>query len=221
MNTGVIGTTEKKSIRYYAFTISKRLFDLICSFIGVLVLIPLMVFIKIAYILHKDFNSIFYTQDRVGKNGKLFKIYKFRTMIPNADEVLDKILKEDPLKRREYKINKKLKDDPRVTKVGKFLRVTSLDEMPQFINVLIGDMSVIGNRPYLPKEIKDMGKYYEDIIKTKPGITGYWQVSGRSNTTFEDRCRLESQYSDMISIKLDTKIFFKTFKVVAGKNGAK
>ena len=128
---------------------------------------------------------------------------------------LDKIVAE------EYQKNKKLKHDPRITKMGKFIRSTSIDELPQLINIFLGHMSFVGNRPYLPREKGDMGEYYEDIIKTKPGLTGYWQVNGRSKTTFEERLKLEKYYSNNASLKLDIKIFFKTFKVVLFKIGAR
>ncbi len=208
-----------KSCKQLIYLFIKRTFDIFCSLLGVIMLIPISFIIKISYIFHKDFNSIFYTQERIGKDGKLFKLYKFRTMIPNADAVLNELLKDAKIK-KEYKINKKLANDPRVTKMGKIIRKASIDEMPQFINVLLGNMSVIGNRPYLPRERKDMGKYYDNIIKTKPGITGYWQVSGRSDTSFKKRCKLESHYSDNQGLRLDMKIFLKTFKVVFLRKGA-
>ena len=111
-----------------------------------------------------DFHSIFFTQNRIGKNGKEFKFFKFRTMVVNADEVLFKLLKEDKEMAKEYKKNRKLKNDPRITKLGKILRRTSIDELPQLINVFLGNMTMIGNRPYLPREKEDMGKYYKDIM---------------------------------------------------------
>ena len=134
---------------------------------------------------------------------------------------LKELLKNDEAARKEYKINKKLKNDPRVTSVGKILRVTSLDELPQFINIFKGEMSLIGNRPYLPREKEDMGSYYNDIIKTKPGLSGLWQVMGRSNTTFEERLKLEQYYSNNFGFRIDIKIFFKTFGVVLKHKGAK
>ena len=209
---------EKTDISFY--TISKRLFDIIISLIGILFLLPIMLVVKIMNVASKDYNPIFYCQDRIGKNGKLFKFYKFRSMVPNADEILFKTLEMDKVAAEEYKINKKLKNDPRITKAGKILRKTSLDELPQLINVLKGDMSLIGNRPYLPREKEDMEGFYEDIIKTKPGITGYWQVNGRSDTTFRKRLELETYYSNNCSLKLDIKIFFKTFEVVLLRKGA-
>ncbi|MBQ8534731.1 MAG: sugar transferase [Bacilli bacterium] len=199
---------------------SKRVFDIICAIIGCIALLPLALVVKISYMLSGDFNSIFFTQNRIGQYGKEFKFYKFRSMIPNADDALFKILRENKDLAREYKINKKLRDDPRITKMGRILRKTSLDELPQVINVLKGEMSIIGNRPYLPREKEDMGEHFGNIVKTKPGITGYWQVSGRSDTTFEKRLELEEHYSQYASFKIDIKIFFKTFQVVLGTKGA-
>lgn len=211
---------KKKLKSNFMYFFTKRLFDIFVGLIGLIVLIPLIIIIKLVSICNGDFNSIFFAQNRIGKDGKEFKFYKFRSMVPNADEVLFKMLEEDKEIAKEYKINKKLKDDPRITKIGKILRRTSIDELPQLLNVLKGDMSLIGNRPYLPREKEDMGKYFDDIVKTKPGITGYWQVSGRKDVTFENRLKLESYYSNNYSIGLDIKIFFKTFKAVFGGHGA-
>lgn len=208
-------------VKKYSYLITKRLFDIILSLFGILFLIPLSIIIKISYILNKDYSSIFYTQTRIGKNGKEFKLYKFRSMIPNADEVLKKLMDTNTDIFNEYSKNKKLKDDPRVTKVGKFIRKTSLDEFPQFINVFKGDMSIVGNRPYLPREKKDMGNYYSDIVKTKCGIVSYWAVHGRSDVSFKRRLELEKYYSNHQSLKLDIEIFFRAFLVVLLKKGAK
>lgn len=208
-------------VKKYSYLITKRLFDIILSLFGILFLIPLSIIIKISYILNKDYSSIFYTQTRIGKNGKEFKLYKFRSMIPNADEVLKELMDTNTNIFNEYSKNKKLKDDPRVTKVGKFIRKTSLDEFPQFINVFKGDMSIIGNRPYLPREKKDMGNYYSDIVKTKCGIVSYWAIHGRSNVSFKRRLELEKYYSNHQSLKLDIEIFFRAFSVVLLKKGAK
>lgn len=208
-------------IRGYLYIVFKRTFDVICSLFGCILLLPIMLVIKIASLITKDYDSIIFTQDRIGKDGKTFRLYKFRSMISNADEVLNNLLETDEDAREEYRVNKKLAHDPRITKLGNFIRKTSIDELPQLINILKGDMSFIGNRPYLPREKDDMGIYYNDIIKTRPGLTGYWQVSGRSDTTFEERLKLEKKYSNMANLKLDIKIFFKTFKVVLCKDGAK
>jgi len=213
--------THDISIKKYLYFGVKRLFDILIALIGCLFLLPIILIVKISYLLHKDFDSIFFRQKRIGKNGKEFNLYKFRSMVPNADEVLKELLKNDEAARKEYKVNKKLKNDPRVTSMGKILRVTSLDELPQFINIFKGEMSLIGNRPYLPREKEDMGLYYNDIIKTKPGLSGLWQVMGRSNTTFEERLKLEQYYSNNFGFRIDIKIFFKTFGVVLKHKGAK
>ena len=218
-NTNFANTFNLIKLKMYQ-TI-KDVFDILISFVGIVAMLVVAVFIKIAYVLTGDFNSIFFSQTRIGKNGKEFKLYKFRTMVPNADEILFKLLKEDKKIAKEYKINKKLHNDPRITKIGKIVRRLSIDEMPQFLNVYLGDMSLIGNRPYLPREKEDMGKYYDDIIKTRPGLTGYWQVSGRSNTTFKKRLELEQYYSNNCSLWMDIKIFFKTFKVLLFGKDAK
>ena len=199
----------------------KRVFDLLISAIGIIFLVPITFAIKLSYVFHGDFYPVIYTHERIGKNGKLFKLYKFRSMVPNADEELKNILNSDKKLYAEYKKNKKLSNDPRITKIGKFIRKYSIDELPQLINVFIGNMSLIGNRPYLPREKKDMGNYYKYIILTKPGITGYWQVSGRNDISFKKRLQLEKYYSNNNSIGMDLKIFFKTFRVVLCGRGAK
>ena len=142
-------------------------------------------------------------------------------MVENADEILFKMLEENEEMRLEYKRYKKLKNDPRITKVGKFIRDTSIDEFPQFINVLKGDMSLVGPRPYLYREKEDMGEYYNTVIKCKPGITGYWQVNGRSGTDFIKRLVLDEYYYNHRSLILDIKIMLKTFIKVFKKDGAK
>ena len=219
--TGYEGTSSvSSSLGSKIYLFFKRAFDIICGFFGCLLLIPVILILKVCYMLTGDFSPIIFTQSRIGKNGHEFKFYKFRSMVPNADEVLFRLLEEDEEARLEYQKNKKLKNDPRVTKIGKIIRKKSIDELPQFINVLKGDMSMIGNRPYLPREKSDMGHYFDDIVLTKPGITGYWQVSGRSNIDFQSRCRLESYYSNHMGFVLDTKIFFRTFHVVLKGKGA-
>ncbi len=211
-------TTKKKPSKILYFII-KRIFDIICALIGIVFLIPIALLVNIAYMLTGDFTCVIYTHKRIGKDGKLFKLYKFRSMVPDADKILEEMLK-DPKIEKEYKKNMKLPNDPRITKIGMFLRKTSIDEMPQFINVLLGQMSMIGNRPYLPREKEDMGEYYEDIVKSKPGITGYWQTAGRNNIDFKSRLKLEKYYSEHMNLWFDIKIFFKTFSVVLFGRGA-
>ena len=218
-------TAEKKSsvsktIKLYLYLTIKRTFDILASLVGLLFLLPVALIVKICYMCTGDFKSIFFTQKRIGKHGKEFRFFKFRTMVKNADEVLFKMLEENEELREEYRINKKLANDPRITKVGKFLRKSSIDELPQLINIFLGHMSFIGNRPYLPREKEDMGEYFDVILKTKPGLTGYWQVSGRSDVSFNERLKLEKYYSEHYGLRMDIKIFFKTFKVVLLRKGA-
>lgn len=207
-------------IKRIIYLICKRIGDILVSLIGLVLLIPITIIIKIAYMCTGDFHKIIFTQDRIGLNGKHFKFYKFRSMVPNADEVLFKALAKDKKLAEEYARNKKLKNDPRITKIGRIIRKASIDETPQFINIFLGDMSLVGNRPYLPREMKDMGKAYNEIIKIKPGLTGYWQTSGRSDLSFKKRIELEIYYSKHAGFVLDTKIFFKTFKIVICGKGA-
>ena len=211
-------TSRIKISKTYLFC--KRLFDIVCGLIGFIVLIPIIIIVKIFTLLSGDKESIFFTQNRIGQNGKEFKFYKFRSMVPNADEVLFELLKKDKELANEYKINKKLKKDPRITKVGAILRKSSLDELPQVINILKGDMAVIGNRPYLPREKEDMGEYFDDIVSTKPGLTGLWQTAGTKKTTFAHRLLFESWYSRNMTMWLDIRIFFATFKAVIFGHGA-
>lgn len=210
--------SSHKNMIYLFF---KRLFDIIISLIGIIPLIILIIVVKIWSIFTKDFHSIFFKQERIGKNGKKIYIYKFRSMVPNAEDVLEKMMEENSKIKKEYLENKKLEKDPRITSVGKFIRRLSIDEVPQLLNILKGDMSLVGPRPYLPREKKDMKKYYEYIVSCKPGLTGLWQVSGRNDVGFSDRLRLDKKYSMEKGFKLDIKIFFKTFLVVFKRKGAK
>ena len=202
-----------KIIKVNLYHFNKRLLDIIISLIGLLFLIPIALIIKIANVINKDYSKIIFKQQRIGLNGKLFTIYKFRSMYIDAEEKLGDLLKDNKYK-IQYKKNKKIDNDPRITKVGKFIRKTSIDEIPQLINVLKGDMSLVGNRPYLPHEKEDMKKYYKSIVSVKPGLTGLWQISGRSKTTFNKRLELENWYSKNKTLMLDIEIFLKTFKSV-------
>ena len=206
----------------YAITIvAKRFIDICAGVAGMCVLIPLTIILYIVKIMDKDKGPLFFSQDRIGKDGKLFKMYKFRTMVVGADEVLEKLLKEDENARKEYAKNKKLKNDPRITKIGKFLRSTSLDEFPQFLNVLKGDMSLVGPRPYLPREEEDMGYYYYYITKCKPGITGLWQVSGRSELCFDERLDLDLKYyHEDVGVLSNLGIAAKTVVKTVKREGA-
>ena len=199
---------------------TKRLIDIIGSMVGIILLIPLSIGIKIANIKAKDYGPLFYKQKRIGKNGKEFVLYKYRSMVVDADEKLYKYLEENEDAREEYSTYKKLKNDPRVTKVGHFIRNTSIDEFPQFINVFKVDISLAGPRPYFPREKSDMGRLYHTIVQSKPGVTGMWQVSGRSEITFEDRMNMDIEYYYNWSLKSDIKLLFKTIKQVILRKGA-
>ena len=214
-----LNQTILDDIKENTYLFLKRFFDIIFAIIGIILLIPLTLFIKIAYICRGDFSSVFYTQKRISKNGKIFNIIKFRSMVVDADQKLSDLLESNPKLKKEYIENKKLKNDPRITKIGRLIRKTSIDEMPQFINVLFGTMSVIGNRPYLLSEREEMGKHYRSIVSVKPGITGYWQVLGHNDINFKQRLELEEEYANKASLALDTKIFLKTFKVLLNKKG--
>lgn len=218
-NNKVLEQKEKKTFNEITYSFLKRTVDITASAAALLLLSP--VFLVTSLAIRKDSDGpAMFTQKRIGKDGKLFEIYKFRTMVPDADKKLFEMLEKDEKAREEYKINKKLKNDPRITKLGNFLRKTSIDELPQLINVLKGDMSLVGPRPYLPREIKDMGEYYDTIIESKPGITGLWQVSGRSNTTFEDRLEFDKEYTENKGFFYDMGLLTKTVGVVIHKDGA-
>lgn len=166
--------------------------------------------------------SVFFKQKRFGKNGDIFRCYKYRTMFTEGKEILDIYLKENPDEVEYYKTYHKYQNDPRVTKIGRFLRATSLDEFPQFFNILRGDMNLIGPRPYMLSEKEKIGRINEDtILKVKPGITGLWQVSGRNELTFQERINLDKWYIQNWSLWMDFVIFMKTINVVLSKVGAK
>lgn len=200
--------------------ILKRALDILGGFCGVILLFPITIMIWMANKIIGDKGSIFYTQERIGQNGKIFKMYKYRSMVINADEKLEKYLKENEKAREEYRKYKKLKNDPRVTKIGKIIRKTSLDEFPQFINVLKGEMSLVGPRPYLPREKEDINGFFNYITTCKPGITGLWQTSGRSETTFTDRLTLDMSYYYNHTLKFDCNLLLKTVKQTIKKEGA-
>lgn len=194
------------------YKVAKRLFDVVFSLICIIFLLPpITVIVKIIYLITKDYNSIFYSQERIGLNGKIFKIYKYRSMIIDADEKLAKEIKKHQV---EWNDNHKINNDSRVTKAGKILRRYCIDELPQVINILKGEMSFVGNRPYLLIEKEEMKNYYKEIIKTKPGLTGLWQISDITKLPFKERLKLDSYYSNNRNVLLDIKIIIKTFKVV-------
>lgn len=218
-----IGGKAVDTVGYITKQISlffKRIIDIIGALVGIVILIPLTVIVFIGNRLCKDKGPLFYSQERIGKNGKHFKMYKFRSMVVGADDILNELLEKDEEAREEYSKFKKLEHDPRVTKFGNFLRKTSLDEFPQFINVLKGEMSLVGPRAYMLKEKEDMGEAYNTIVKCKPGVTGLWQVSGRSETTFKERLDIDIEYFEKYDTALDIEILLKTVTTVVKKEGA-
>jgi undecaprenyl-phosphate galactose phosphotransferase len=198
----------------------KRFFDILLSLIGLLGMTLVAFPIKIMYILTGDFKSIFYTHVRVGKDGKQFYMYKFRTMVPNAKEMLEEMLK-DPKYKKEWDENQKIENDPRITKAGKILRKTSLDEIPQMLNIFLNDMSLIGPRPLVPGELDKHNGNHDIYEKMKPGVTSWWASHGRSATTYEKRLELEYYYVQNCSLLLDIKCIFATIGAVISKTGAK
>lgn len=214
-----IESTDTKENKLIFYCVVKRVFDLLCSILGIIFLIPIAIIVKISYMITGDFKSIFYKQKRIGKNGKMIGIYKFRSMIPNADKVLKELLKKKKY-RKEWEKNQKLENDPRITKVGKILRKTSLDELPQFINVFKNDMSMIGPRPLVEGELDAHNGNHEIYESVKPGITGWWASHGRSATTYEERLELEYFYVKNRGLLLDLRCIFDTIKAVITKTGA-
>lgn len=210
----------QRTVRNFISLTLKRIIDILAGIVGTILLIPITVIVWILNKVNKEDGPIFYEQLRIGKNGRIIRIYKFRSMIIGADDILKEYLKENPKAAEEYETNKKLQNDPRITKTGKFLRQTSLDEWPQFLHILTGKMSLVGPRPYLPKEKEDMGQYYQYIIQMKPGLTGPWQVAGRANLTFEDRLKLDEEYCSRRGNRRDLRIILKTIKKVLKKEGA-
>jgi len=197
----------------------KRLFDLIVSIVCLPILLPLIAIVGLIIRLETPGLAI-YAHDRIGRNGKIFKCYKFRTMQRDAEEKLKEMLENSQMLREEWESSWKLKEDPRVTRIGRLLRKGSLDELPQIFNVMKGEMSLVGPRPYLPREKSDIRDNIKVISSAKPGITGLWQVSGRSNTHYKYRVKLDAWYGMNWSLWLDIVILFRTIRVVIRAEGA-
>ncbi len=200
-------------------SITKRTFDILCAFIGLLVLSPL--FLLIVLMIKLDSRGpAFFGHKRLGKGGRYFTCYKFRTMRPDAEQVLKDLLRRDPEARAQWQKDFKLKNDPRITRIGTFLRKTSLDEIPQLWNVLKGDMSLVGPRPIVTDEVERYGDKARYLFKVPPGITGLWQVSGRNDIDYEERVLLDEYYAKNWSLWLDIEVIIRTFGAVLKKQGA-
>ena len=205
--------TLRKKKFFKTYEIIKKLFDLIFSSLILIICIPLFFIIAILIKLSSR-GPIFFLQERIGKNNILFKCIKFRTMYPEAKDILENLLIKDNKLRLEFKENHKLKNDPRITEIGKFLRKTSLDELPQFINVLKDEMSIVGPRPIVKEEKKRYGKNLKKFLSIKPGITGLWQVSGRNNLSYKRRVELDLNYIKNFNFLMDIRIIIRTFGVI-------
>lgn len=208
---------DKKNSNRGMYEGIKRIVDIICSFIGIVILSPIFLFISLLIKISSK-GPIFFCQERMGLNGKKFKLYKFRTMVNDAEDMIASFTSEQ---RKEWEENFKLVDDPRITKIGKILRKTSLDELPQLINIIKGDMNIVGPRPIIDEELVWYGDKKDKLLSVKPGLTGWWAVNGRSNIPYPERCDLELYYVDHISFGLDVEIIFKTLRSVIKKDGAR
>ncbi len=214
------GLTRREKYGYTSYRALKRVLDIIVSLLCIVVFGPLMLVISLAIVLRDGFPVIF-KQVRIGEDGKEFKIFKFRSMVLNADKVLEKLLAENPAIREEFERTYKLAKDPRILPFGGFLRKSSLDELPQFFNVLRGEMSIVGPRPVVPKELSKYGDQVDIYCAMKPGCAGLWQCSGRSETSYEERILLDQLYFKVASMRNDVKILIMTFVSILRREGAK
>lgn len=194
----------------------KRMLDLLGSFIGLIILCPLFAVIGLLIKIEAPKGSVFFRQVRVGQNGKEFHMYKFRSMVANAEDLLEQLIDQNEVNGNMFK----MKNDPRITRIGKFIRKTSLDELPQLWNVFRGEMSLVGPRPALPREVKNYTSYDRQRLQMIPGCTGLWQVSGRNSVGFEEMVELDLTYARERSMMVDIKIIFRTFKVLVGSKDA-
>lgn len=200
----------------YGYRLIKRLFDVCASFTALVLLSPMFLVVAIAIKVEDSQGKVFYSQIRVGKGGKRFKMYKFRSMVSNADELLKTLISENDVGGAMFK----MKLDPRVTKVGSFIRKYSIDELPQLVNVLKGNMSLVGPRPPLEREVKEYTDYDKQRLYVKPGCTGLWQATVRNSVGFDEMVRLDLIYVQKRSLKFDLWIIFRTVKIMFRPNGA-
>ncbi|MBU5349728.1 sugar transferase [Paenibacillus lautus] len=194
----------------------KRTIDIICALVGLLVLAPFFLIVAILIKLEDPKGSIFFYQTRIGKNEKPFRMYKFRSMVSNAEELLENLLEQNEIRGAMFK----MRDDPRITRIGKFIRKTSFDELPQLWNVIRGEMSLVGPRPPLPREVAEYSNYDKLRLQVTPGCTGLWQVSGRNNLNFDEMLKLDLEYIEQRSLWLDIKVMLKTVKIMVLPNSA-
>ena len=194
----------------------KRAMDIIGSLCGIILLSPLLIIVALAIKIEDPRGSIFFSQQRCGKDNKLFPMYKFRSMVSNAEELLEELMEHNEMDGPVFKI----KDDPRITKVGKFIRKTSIDELPQLFNILMGDMSIVGPRPAIPHEVAEYSHYHKQRLLVKPGLTCIWQVSGRNSIGFDEWVDMDLEYIENRNLWMDIKLIFKTVGVLFGDENA-
>lgn len=206
---------EKKKLSRNTYEFLKRLMDIICSMSALIVLAPILIVVAILIKIESK-GPVIFSQERVGINNKKFKMYKFRSMVVNAEDMKEKLEKQNERKGPMFKI----KNDPRITTIGRFIRKTSIDELPQLINILKGEMSIVGPRPSLPKEVNEFDPWMLERFNVKPGLTCYWQVQGRDQIEFEDWMKLDVKYVKDRNFFLDLKLIFKTFFVFLGDEHA-
>jgi Undecaprenyl-phosphate galactose phosphotransferase WbaP len=216
---GILGFVTSNKLNMFWNLWIKRLMDISIVTLGAIILSPLLICLAILVKITSP-GPVLYSQERIGQRGNRFKAYKFRSMVIDADIKLKQLLAKDSNAKEEWEKNQKLKNDPRITIIGKFMRKTSLDEVPQFINIFKGEMSLVGPRPIVTNEIKKYGDDYERIFSVKPGLTGLWQVSGRSDTNYADRVSFDTYYLQSWSVWLDLWIIYKTIGVVLQRRGA-
>ena len=197
------------------YELVKRIIDIICSLIALIVLMPILILVAIIIKIESN-GPIIFAQHRVGKAGKLFKMYKFRSMVSNAEELKENLTKENERTGPMFKI----KNDPRITRMGKFVRKTSIDELPQLVNILKGDMSIVGPRPSLPDEVKEFEDWMLQRLNVRPGLTCYWQVAGRNDIEFEEWMKLDIKYVEERNCLIDIILIMKTFCVLFGDSHA-
>ncbi|MGR9048630.1 sugar transferase [Halobacillus faecis] len=211
-----IGTRQVDNSDSTIYLIIKRLMDIFGAAIGIIVLCPLFILVGVLIKIEDIKGPVLFNQVRIGKDGREFRMYKFRSMVSNAEELKAELMKKNEANGPVFK----MKEDPRITKIGKFIRRTSVDELPQLFNVLKGDMSLVGPRPPLPSEVKQYNNYEKQRLSVTPGLTCYWQVSGRSSIGFDDWVRLDLKYINERSIYLDVKLILKTVLVLFGSKDA-
>jgi len=218
MDRALLDRSRLASLKEPANRVSKRMLDILGASALLVLLSPLL--LAVTLLILRDGGKVLFGHRRVGAGGRSFKCWKFRTMVPNAEAVLRDLLERDPEARREWEKDFKLRNDPRITPIGKFLRTTSLDELPQLINVLAGEMSLVGPRPIVTDEIVRYGAAFHDYTRCRPGITGVWQISGRNDTGYRQRVHLDQQYARQSTLGGDIAILLRTPVAVLRRSGA-